>query len=169
MKKELNTFRVFLSRWCLCKMERKKEDKIIKRYQLEHLVPFALTLLSIFFWFNFFQYNLIELIGLCLNIIGLLIWWSAKITLAENWDAGYGQPKIKKLVTNGIYSKIIHPLYWGINLTLLGLAFMYPINWFVLIVLIIVIYFFSRMTIEDKYLAKQLEEEYQEYRKKTWI
>jgi len=55
-------------------MERKKEDKIIKRYQLEHLVPFALTLLSIFFWIKFFQQNLFTIFGLTINIIGLIIW-----------------------------------------------------------------------------------------------
>jgi protein-S-isoprenylcysteine O-methyltransferase Ste14 len=150
-------------------MERKKADFIIKRYQLEHLVPLALTILSIYFWINFLQQNSLEVLGLVLNVIGLIIWWSAKLTLAENWDAGYGKPKIKKLVIEGIYSKICHPLYWGINLTLLGLAIMHPKNWFIIIILLIVIYFFRRMNIEDKYLLKKLGKKYQEYKRKTWI
>jgi protein-S-isoprenylcysteine O-methyltransferase Ste14 len=155
--------------WYYYKMNRKKEDFLIKRYQLEHLVPLAITILSIFLWIKFFQETPFKIIGLVLNITGLIIWWSAKITLGENWDAGYGKPQIKKLVTNGVYSKIRHPLYWGINLTLLGMTLIYSKNWFVLTSLVIVIYFFSRMSIEDKYLLKKLGKKYEKYKKKTWI
>ncbi len=150
-------------------MERQKADFLIKRYQLEHLVPLALSVLSVYFWFASFQKNWIYFVGLFINIIGLLIWWSAKITIAENWDAGYGQPKIKKLVTFGIYSKIRHPLYWGINLTLAGLALI-SLNIFIAIISIfIVIYFFRRMCIEDKFLAKELGKQYLDYKNKTWL
>jgi len=99
----------------------------------------------------------------------LFIWWCAKIKLGENWDAGYGEPKLKRLVTNGIYSKICHPLYWGINLTLIGLAVIYQKIWFIIIVLLIVFYFFWRMKIEDKYLIKKLGKKYEDYKKKTWF
>ncbi len=150
-------------------MKRKKANFIIKRYQLEHLVPLALTILSIYFWFSFFQKSFIEIFGLALNIAGLIIWWSAKITIAENWNAGYGKPSIKKLVTKGIYSKIRHPLYWGINLALLGLALIYPSKGLVLVILLIMVYFFSRMIVEDRYLSKKLGKEYEMYKKKTWV
>jgi protein-S-isoprenylcysteine O-methyltransferase Ste14 len=150
-------------------MKRKRADFFIKRYQLEHLVPLALTIFSIYFWFNNFRQNWTYLIGLIINIIGLLIWWSAKTTLAENWDAGYGKPKIKKLVNWGIYSKIRHPLYWGINLTLIGLS-MIHLNIFLIIPsLIIVIYFFWRMKVETNFLIKTLGKKYLDYKRKTWI
>jgi len=150
-------------------MERKKADFLIKRYQLEHLVPLALTILSIYFWFNNFQYNGIYFTGLVISVIGLFIWWSAKIALGENWDAGYGQPKIKKLVTHGIYSKISHPLYLGINLTLIGLILIHQNIILSVISSIIVIYFFSRMYVETKFLTKNLGKKYLDYKKKTWI
>lgn len=150
-------------------MERKRADFLIKRYQLEHLVPLALTILSGYFWFNNFQKNWIYFIGLIVNVVGLFIWWSAKITLAENWDAGYGQPKIKKLVTRGIYSKISHPLYWGINLTLIGLCLIHLNIFLTIVSLIIVIYFFWRMKVENKFLTKKLGKKYLDYIKKTWI
>ena len=150
-------------------MERKKEEAVIKRYQLEHLVPLALLIISVYFWIKFLKNNLFEVIGLIINIIGLIIWWSAKITLGENWSAGYGKPSVKKLVTSGIYSKISHPLYLGISLTLIGLAIIYQKIWFVIIDLIIVIYFFNRMHIENKYLIKRLGRQYKDYKRKTWI
>ena len=150
-------------------MKRKKADFFIKRYQLEHLVPLTLTILSVYFWFNNFQQNWIYFIGLIINITGLFIWWSAKITLAENWDAGYAQPKIKKLVTRGIYSKIRHPLYLGINLTLIGLSLIHLNIFLIIPSVIIVIYFFWRMKIETNFLIKTLGKEYLNYKKKTWI
>ncbi|MFH0936071.1 MAG: methyltransferase [Candidatus Woesearchaeota archaeon] len=150
-------------------MKRKKADFFIKRYQLEHLVPLALTTLSIYFWFVYFEQILIKFIGLIVNITGLIVWWSAKITIGENWNAGYGQPKLKKLVTYGIYSKICHPMYWGINLTLIGLSLIHQKIWLILITLIIIVYFFRRMYVEDIYLNKILGNKYQEYKRKTWF
>jgi protein-S-isoprenylcysteine O-methyltransferase Ste14 len=150
-------------------MKRKKVDFIIKRYQLEHLVPLALTIFSIYFWFKNFCQNWNYFIGLIINIVGLLVWWSAKLTIAGNWDAGYGKPKIKKLVTWGIYSKIRHPLYWGINLTLIGLSLIHLNIFLSAISFIIVIYFFSRMHVEDRFLIRELGTKYLDYKKKTWI
>jgi protein-S-isoprenylcysteine O-methyltransferase Ste14 len=150
-------------------MERKRADFLIKRYQLEHLVPLALTILSVYFWFNNFQQNWIYFTGLTINLIGLFIWWSAKVTLAENWSAGYGQPKIKKLVTWGIYSKICHPLYWGINLTLIGLCLIHLNIFLIIPSIIIVVFFFWRMKLETKFLIKTLGKKYLDYKNKTWI
>lgn len=150
-------------------MVTEKSNSLIKRYQLEHLVPLILTLISIFFWFKCLKNNILSFIGLILNVIGLIIWWSAKITLGENWHAGYGKPKLKKLVTNGIYSIICHPLYWGINLTLLGLMLISMKLWLIVAVLAIVIFFFVRMKVEDKFLTKKLGKRYLEYKRKTWI
>jgi len=150
-------------------MKRKKADFLIKRYQLEHLVPLALTIISIYFWFNNFQQTTLYFTGLTINILGLFIWWSAKITLSENWDAGYGQPKIKKLVTQGIYSKICHPLYLGINLTLIGQCLIH-LNLFLIIPsLLIIIFFFWRMKLETNFLIKILGKKYLDYQKKTWV
>lgn len=150
-------------------MKEEKRRYIIKRYQLEHLVPLALTILSIYFWVTFLSQDLIKIIGTIINVIGIIIWWSAKIILGENWDVGYGSPKIKQLVTRGIYSKIRHPLYWGINLTLVGLALLYPKFWFLILNILIIVYFFYRMKIESDYLSEKLGEGYLNYKRKTWI
>jgi|SRR3989344_740985 len=150
-------------------MEKKRQKFLIKRYQLEHIVPLALLILSIYFWFSYIEQAFFKILGLIINIVGLFIWWSAKITLGENWNAGYGKPELKRLVTRGIYSKISHPLYWGINLTLIGLALLYSKTRFVVIDLLIVFYFFRRMHVEDKFLTQKLGKRYIDYRKSTWI
>lgn len=150
-------------------MNRQKQEKLIKRYQLEHLVPLALTIFSGYFLINKFQLELVYIIGAIMNILGLSIWWSAKIKLGENWSAGYGKPQIKNLVTTGIYSKIRHPLYWGINLTLIGLCFIHQNIYLIIPSIIIVLYFFYRMRIETKFLTKTLGKKYLDYKKISWI
>ncbi|MEK6927139.1 MAG: isoprenylcysteine carboxylmethyltransferase family protein [Nanoarchaeota archaeon] len=146
-----------------------KSERIIKRYQLEHLVPLGLALISIYFWITYFKSDLFFTIGLITNIIGLIIWWSAKIKLGDNWSAGYSKPKLKKLVTNGIYSKITHPIYWGINITLIGIILITKNILLTIICLTIIVYFFRRMKIEDSFLIKKLGKKYIVYKNKTWL
>ncbi len=107
--------------------------------------------------------------GVTINIAGLFLWWSARLTLGKNWSTGFGRPQIKQLVTRGIYSKINHPLYWGINLTLIGLIILYPKPWFSLLGGVLIVYFFYRMGIENKYLSEKLGEEYRNYKRRVWI
>lgn len=148
-------------------MER-KSDLIMKKYKIYPLL-YLLTILSVYFWFNNFQQTIIYFLGLSINLIGLIVWWSAKITLAENWYGGHGTPKIKKLVKSGIYSKICHPIYWGINLTLIGLCLIHLNILLIILSILIMIYFFWRMSVETKFLTKTLGKRYLDYKKKTWV
>lgn len=147
----------------------KSGRKILKRYQLEHLVPLLITLLSVYFFISFFRIDTVYFIGFFISVLGLIIWWLAKMTIAENWDAGYGKPKIKKLVTKGVYSKLGHPLYWGINLTLIGLCLIHKNIYLIIISSLIIFYFFYRMKLETNFLTKTLGKKYEDYRSKTWI
>ena len=150
-------------------MKQEKAEYLIKKFHLKYSLPVILTVISICFWVTFLSYDWTEVTGLVINIAGLAMWWSAKLTLAKNWNVGFGRPKISRLVTHGIYSKICHPMYWGINLTLAGLVILYPNLWFSTASLLIIIYFFSRMRIENNYLSEQLGEEYRNYKRKTWL
>ena len=136
---------------------------------MEYSISGALTIVSIYFWITFLNYNFLKIVGIAINIAGLVMWWSARMTLAENWDTGFGRPKIRQLVTHSIYSKICHPIYLGIILTLTGLVLIYPKIWFLMICLLAIIYFFYRMKTESKYLSEKLGEEYQNYKGKTWF
>ena len=150
-------------------MIQEKIEYLIKKFYLKYLISVALTITSIYFWITFADSNFLDIVGVIINISGLIIWWVAKLTLAENWNMGFGKPKINQLVTHGLYSKIRHPMYWGVNLTLIGLILLYPEFWFFIISLLIIIYFFSRMRVEDTYLSDKLGKEYRDYKEKTWI
>ncbi|MEK7217542.1 MAG: isoprenylcysteine carboxylmethyltransferase family protein [Patescibacteria group bacterium] len=150
-------------------MTREKIESLIKRFRLGHSILVVLTIVSIYFWIALRDYNLLKFIGITINIAGLVVWWSARFTLAKNWSMGFGKPKINQLVTHGIYSKIRHPIYWGINLTLTGLIILYPKYWFSVLGILIIVYFFYRMRVESGYLLEKLGEEYRNYKRKTWI
>ncbi len=150
-------------------MIQEKTEYLIKKLHLGHSISVILTVVSIYFWITFQNPNFLRVTGIAINITGLLVWWSARLTLAKNWSTGFGRRHIKQLVTHGIYSKISHPLYWGINLTIFGLCILYPRYWFLMLSAIIVVYFFYRMRVEDSYLTEKLGEEYQNYKRKTWI
>ena len=150
-------------------MNQEKIERLIKIFHLKDSILIALTTVSIYFWLNFFYSDLWKNVGMVTNIVGLLTWWTAKLTLAKNWNVGFGKPKINKLVTHGIYSKIRHPMYWGINFTLTGLILLYLNGWFVALCLLTIIYFFNRMRVENDYLSKELGEEYKNYKDRTWI
>ena len=150
-------------------MKQEKIEYLIKKLHLKYSTSVVLTAASIYFWVTSVDSNFLDIVGVIINISGLIIWWLAKITLAKNWGFGFGKPTIKKLVTHGIYSKIRHPMYWGVNLTLLGLIILYPRTWFVVLCSFIILYFTYRMTVEDTYLLKNLGKEYQDYKEKTWI
>jgi protein-S-isoprenylcysteine O-methyltransferase Ste14 len=150
-------------------MLQEKIEYLISKFYFKYSIPIVMTFLSVYFWVAFLNSNSFKIIGLIINIAGLIFWWSAKLTLSANWGVGFGKPKIKQLVTHGIYSKISHPMYWGIILTLTGLAFLNTKIWFTTACLLIIIYFIYRMIIENNYLSKQLGEKYKNYKRKTWI
>jgi len=128
-----------------------------------------MSVISVYLWVNFLEPDLLKITGLAVNLLGLIMWWTGKLTLAKNWNVGFGKPKITKLVTHGIYSKIRHPMYWGINLTFIGLTLIYSEIWFMVLSTIIIIYFFVRMRRENKYLLATIGKEYQNYKRNTWI
>ncbi len=148
-------------------MTQEKIEYLIKKFHLKYSIPVTLTIISIYFWTTFLDPNFLDIAGVIINVLGLVVWWLAKLTLAENWNIGFGKPKINQLVTHSIYSKIRHPMYWGINLTFTGLILLNPEFWFSIISLFIIVYFFSRMRIEDKYLSEKLGKEYLDYKEKT--
>ena len=150
-------------------MKQEKIEYLIKILHLKYSFLVLMTAISIYFCVTTLGPGFLKVVGIVINITGLFIWWFAKLTLAENWNVGFGKPKVNQLVTHGIYSKISHPMYWGVNLTFVGLMFLYPKIWFIVVSLLLIIYLFKRMGVEDKYLTEKFGKEYQDYKGKTWI
>jgi protein-S-isoprenylcysteine O-methyltransferase Ste14 len=150
-------------------MKQEKFENLIKKFYLKDSFLVLVMVVSVYFWVSFLESNFLKIAGAVINITGLVMWWWAKRTLASNWNIGFGKPKINQLVTHGIYSKIRHPIYWGVNLTFLGLIFLFPNIWFSILGVLIIIYFFFRMRVENNYLSRELGVRYGNYKKITWF
>ncbi|HPD65212.1 MAG TPA: isoprenylcysteine carboxylmethyltransferase family protein [Bacteroidia bacterium] len=73
-----------------------------------------------------------------------------------------------KLITHGPYRTIRHPMYTSLFLIFTPLVAMY-FSWLRVILLIILfITLWIKMTFEEKRLIEKFDDQYREYQKKTW-
>jgi methanethiol S-methyltransferase len=136
----------------------------MKYYHLENCVPGVLTLLSMYITVHFFHSNISYYTGIVFVTVGLVLWWAGKIALG---DAFAAMPAAKKLVTNGIYAKIRHPIYLGITLMLFGYVFIIDTYLVRLITVLVILSFLIRIFFEEKKLRRAFGKKYELYRKKT--
>jgi protein-S-isoprenylcysteine O-methyltransferase Ste14 len=138
----------------------------MKRHYVENLLPLLFILISVGIIYYYFRYKTHNYFGIAFMIIGLLIWWFGKLTLGDAWAI---KAKAKKLVTKGIYSKIRHPIYVGLTLTLVGWAFYIPCPVWAIASIVAVIIFIVRARKEEKVLSNKFGKRYQKYKQKSWF
>lgn len=138
----------------------------MKRHQIENIVPAVFTIISIYLIVRKFQIEILFLFGSILSIIGLVVWWFGKITLH---DAFTSMPKANRIIKNGIYSKIRHPIYAGLSIMLMGWMFLFH-NWIAYTICgITIITLIIRAYFEEKILTEKFGKAYINYRKNTWF
>ena len=137
------------------------------------LLGFAVALLD-FVYFQNFSFQIFAVAGLLLLLVGGLIRMKARLELKKK--AGYGslvgtaQLKIvreHKLVKDGLYKHVRHPLYLGEILRNLGLVVIFSSVYAILIVLLASIFLFFRIEIEERMLGVEFGEKYEEYKRNT--
>ena len=137
------------------------------------LLGFAVAILD-FVYFQNFSFQIFAVAGLLLLLVGGLIRMKARLELKKK--AGYGslvgtaQLKIvreHKLVKDGLYKHVRHPLYLGEILRNLGLVVIFSSVYAILIVLLASIFLFFRIEIEERMLGVEFGEEYEEYKRNT--
>ena len=111
-------------------------------------------------------HNTLSYVALCLSIACAILWFIARWQLGDAFSVG---AQAHHLVTQGLYSKIRHPIYvFG------TLAFLFVVlalqGWLSLIIWAIVILIqVSRIRREKRILAETFGEEYTAYRSRTWF
>lgn len=107
-------------------------------------------------------------LGTSSMILSLWLFHRSHADLGKNWSPTLEIREDHKLVTEGIYKKIRHPMYTSIFLLALGQLFLLP-NWVAGPALIVAftLMFASRMSTEEKLMLDQFGMEYENYRKRT--
>ena len=74
----------------------------------------------------------------------------------------------QRLITNGVYSRVRHPLYLGEISRNIGFALFFFSLYGLIVMLIANVFLIMRIRIEEKMLIDQFGKEYKEYMKKTY-
>jgi protein-S-isoprenylcysteine O-methyltransferase Ste14 len=108
----------------------------------------------------------LRIAGLCLMIAGFLFWSLARVQLGEAFAI---RARATELVTRGLYSKIRNPIYlfglWIVAGAIL--VFLRPI-WLLLFVVLIPVQLW-RAKKESALLEATFQDQYRNYRSKTWF
>lgn len=115
------------------------------------------------YWQNYWRYAglLLCCAGIMTRLLGLKAlarYFSAYVTLQPN----------HRLVQEGIYRRIRHPLYLSLLLAPTGVALIFD-SWLALPILVLsAIFVFDRIPKEERLLAAHFGREFEEYRLRTW-
>ncbi len=105
-------------------------------------------------------------IGIIIGVPSVILVILGRVQLGKSFAV---LPKAKALVTKGLYSKIRHPLYFFVDIFLIGLIIFLGLPWLLIIWLMLVILHLHESGREEKVLASAFGEEYEEYKTGTWF
>ena len=122
-------------------------------------------------WLDFANYSLptwAGWLGVALMLLALFIFWRAHADLGPNWSPSLEIRTGHKLITNGIFGYIRHPMYasawiWAIAQPLLLQ------NWVAgfLNLLVFILFYSLRVRAEEKMMLDTIGDKYREYMNKT--
>lgn len=149
--------------------EKPKLINILSRIGIRTLFIFVLiqllgiTLFPMTHYIVAFQY-----IGVFLIFFGVLISVNARVVLSSNWSNAYEYQikKGQKLVEQGVYAFIRHPIYSGMTFMFIG-AEMVTGSWLWVSFLGLFVGAYIQGKREEKILLAHFGEEYRKYMKKT--
>jgi protein-S-isoprenylcysteine O-methyltransferase Ste14 len=116
--------------------------------------------------FRFGAHTRIWLAGLSLAVVSFPLWMLARIQLGSAFTV---RSEARRLVTHGLYSKLRHPVYLFGSLSYFGALLalqIWPIliAWLMLLPLQVL-----RARREDRVLRAKFGEQYDQYRRGTWL
>jgi protein-S-isoprenylcysteine O-methyltransferase Ste14 len=134
------------------------------------LVTIQFILLTIFyipFFSNVFQTPLIiKYVGAIVSILGFLIILIAILQLSKNLTPFPTPKENGVLINTGLYKYVRHPIYSGIFMAAIGIAFYTGSYWQLLISFILLILFYYKSKYEESLLMEKYNE-YENYKKGT--
>jgi protein-S-isoprenylcysteine O-methyltransferase Ste14 len=122
-------------------------------------------------WLDGFNYALtrpIVLAGVLLGAAGLLLFWRSHADLGANWSPALEVREEHRLITNGVYGHMRHPMYAAMWLQALGQALMIE-NWLggALVLPAIALLYFLRVPKEERLMAAEFGDQWRAYAART--
>jgi protein-S-isoprenylcysteine O-methyltransferase Ste14 len=115
-----------------------------------------------------FAHPMLGYVGLLLILEGIVVRWTAIVTLGKHFTVDVSIVKGHKIVDHGIYRHLRHPTYAGLLLSFFGFAVAYE-NWISFLVIfppILAAYLYG-ITVDEKALVAHFEAAYNKYAKRT--
>jgi len=114
------------------------------------------------------RHHILSLCGIFLMLLGLLIRWTAILTLRKYFTVNVSILPGHQIVKKGLYKYIRHPSYSGSLVSFLGLGLAFS-NWLSSIVIVVPILtaYIYRIQVEEKALIQAFGEEYLDYSNST--
>lgn len=111
---------------------------------------------------------ILEIAGMVLGVAGYLLMAWALITLGRNYQLGGSTPRPEdKMVIDGPYSLIRHPMYAAALSISLGMAFLIQSGAFIVVFFIYLVLITPLIMTEENALRKAYSEQYRAYQQKT--
>ena len=112
--------------------------------------------------------TVLESVGLVLCVVGYFLMAWALITLGRNYQLGGSAPRPEdKLISDGPYSLIRHPMYTAALSIALGLAFLIQSGAVIGVFFIYLVLITPLIVMEENTLRKAYDEQYRVYQQKT--
>jgi protein-S-isoprenylcysteine O-methyltransferase Ste14 len=110
----------------------------------------------------------LEIVGLALYVAGFVFMAGALITLGRNYQLGGSAPRSDdKIVTDGPYRLVRHPMYTAALSIALGLACLIQSGAFVCVFCVYLVLVFRLIPLEEGELQKAYGEQYGAYQQRT--
>ena len=160
--------------------KQRKETKSERRVNSQEKFLLGMLFLAMFFlplfysatsWLDFGNYSLpvwAGWLGVVLIGLALLVFWRAHADLGLNWSPSLEIRTEHKLITNGIFGYIRHPMYASQWIWVIAQPLLIQ-NWVAgfLNLLVFIPFYILRVRAEEQLMIDTFGDEYREYMKKT--
>ena len=160
--------------------KQRKESKSESRVSTQENVMLGLLFLAMFFlpliysatsWLDFANYSLPNWagwLGVVLILLALFVFWRSHADLGLNWSPSLEIRTEHKLITNGIFGYIRHPMYASQWIWVIAQPLLLQ-NWLAgfLNLLVFILFYTLRVRAEEKMMLDTFGDEYREYMNKT--
>lgn len=126
------------------------------------------TTANIFALANYHLPDIAVWFGVLLVLPMLFLFWRSHVDLGRNWSAKLEIHSEQKLVTNGVYSRVRHPMYLALWIAVIAQPLLIH-NWVAgfLVVPVFLVMYLSRMKHEEAMMQRQFGKDYADYIDRT--